>query len=416
MKILLLAPHPFYQERGTPIAVNLLLQALSGMGHQVDVLTYPEGIDVAYPGVTIHRIRRPPLVRNIPPGPSLKKILCDAVMVGHAVRMARQARYDVVHAVEEAVYMAMRIRRLTGIPYVYDMDSAMARQIAEKFPWAAFLRPWLERFERSAARGAMAVVPVCEALADVARGYGAGQVFLLHDISLLQPATDADRAAVRALIPPAGDVVTFMYVGNLESYQGIDLLLDSFALASGALPARSTAQAPARTAGQPSPGPASMRPDPSMRLIVVGGREADVQRYRAKAAVLGLERSASFLGPQPVGRMAALFEAADVLVSPRIKGNNTPMKLYSYLASGRAVLATDLPTHTQALAADTACLAPAAPAAFAAAMQALASDPALRRGLGERAAAVARERHSREAFAREASALYTWLGGAVTKS
>ena len=59
MRILLLAPHPFYQERGTPIAVNLLLQALSGLGYQVDVLTYPEGSEVSYPGVTLHRIRRP---------------------------------------------------------------------------------------------------------------------------------------------------------------------------------------------------------------------------------------------------------------------------------------------------------------------------------------------------------------------
>ena len=35
----------------------------------------------------------------------------------------------------------------------------------------------------------------------------------------------------------------------------------------------------------------------------------------------------------------ALFEAADVLVSPRIRGNNTPMKIYSYLESGKAILA-----------------------------------------------------------------------------
>ena len=88
LNILLLAPHPFYQERGTPIAVNLLLQALSGQGHTVDVLTYHEGTDVAYPGVTIHRIRRPPFARNVPPGPSLKKILCDLFMFPKALGMA----------------------------------------------------------------------------------------------------------------------------------------------------------------------------------------------------------------------------------------------------------------------------------------------------------------------------------------
>ena len=34
-RILLLAPHPFYQERGTPIAVDLLLGALSRRGCRV---------------------------------------------------------------------------------------------------------------------------------------------------------------------------------------------------------------------------------------------------------------------------------------------------------------------------------------------------------------------------------------------
>jgi len=48
MRILFLAPHPFYQDRGTPIAVNLMLQALSERGEEVDVLTYHEGRNVSY--------------------------------------------------------------------------------------------------------------------------------------------------------------------------------------------------------------------------------------------------------------------------------------------------------------------------------------------------------------------------------
>ena len=37
------------------------------------------------------------------------------------------------------------------------------------------------------------------------------------------------------------------------------------------------------------------------------------------------------------------------MVSPRIQGLNTPMKIFSYLDSGRPVVATSLPTHTQVL-------------------------------------------------------------------
>ena len=46
MRILLMAPQPFYIERGTPIAVKLLARALCSAGHTVDLLTYHEGEDV----------------------------------------------------------------------------------------------------------------------------------------------------------------------------------------------------------------------------------------------------------------------------------------------------------------------------------------------------------------------------------
>ena len=102
MKILLLAPQPFYEERGTPIAVDLLLKALSDRGESVDVLTYPIGEERQYPGVTIHRLPKIPGIRKVKPGPSLPKIVCDVVMMFRAARMARRTRYDVVHAVEES--------------------------------------------------------------------------------------------------------------------------------------------------------------------------------------------------------------------------------------------------------------------------------------------------------------------------
>ena len=53
-----------------------------------------------------------------------------------------------------------------------------------------------------------------------------------------------------------------------------------------------------------------------------------------------------------------------MLVSPRIAGTNTPLKLYAYLKTGKPIVATDLPTHTQVLTSQTALLAPPDPRAF----------------------------------------------------
>ncbi len=378
MNILFLAPHPFFQERGTPIAVDLLLGALSRRGHRVDVVTFHEGADRAYPGVPLHRIPRLPGVRGIRPGFSLKKLLCDLLLLRVALRLAARGRYQVVHAVEEAVFVAMLLRRRHGIPYLYDMDSSLPRQMIEKHPWLAAAGPLMRAAERRAVRGALAVVPVCDALAEAIRPYGPRRVVVLRDVSLLAGApggAGAPPPAVAALTRPR-----FLYLGNLERYQGIDLLLDSFArLRQGGTPAS---------------------------LVVAGGTDAHVRRYTARARRLGLGAAACFLGPWPVARMADLVAAADVLVSPRLRGENTPMKIYSYLASGKPILATDLPTHTQVLARDTAVLAVPEPAAFAAAMRRLAENPAVGRALADRARALAVERYSPAVFERTVQALY----------
>src|SRR4029079_16372244 len=174
-------PHPFFQARGTPLAVRTVLEFLSARGHQVDVLTLHEGEDVTIPECRIYRIPRLPGVRNVRAGFSFKKVACDAVMVVECLRMVRRTRYDLIHAVEESAFIAALASAVSGIPYIYDMDSSLAEQLVERFPR---LHPTL-RFLRycesiavrrslgvctvfAAADGGMGVLTVCAALEDVA--------------------------------------------------------------------------------------------------------------------------------------------------------------------------------------------------------------------------------------------------------
>src|SRR5690606_25531866 len=69
-----------------------------------------------------------------------------------------------------------------------------------------------------------------------------------------------------------------------------------------------------------------------------------------------------------------------------------PMKIYSYLDSGRPVVATRLPTHTQVLDDEIACLVDPKPADLADGLLRLFRDAELRTELARRA----RERFQRE--------------------
>jgi glycosyltransferase involved in cell wall biosynthesis len=374
MRILIIAPQPYYSERGTPIAVELLIRALLERGDDVEVLTYHEGEDRPATGVPIHRIKPWFRIKGIPPGPSLKKILCDFFLFWKAASLIRKGGYDLVHALEEAAVIAAILCPRKRMPFIYDMDSSMATQIEDKYPALGFVGKVFFRLEGWSARRAHAVIPMCEALVDQYEAFNPGRFYVLHDVSLrLQESAEAKEVVASLDFKCVESAVKFMYIGNLEQYQGIDLLLDAFAIAVG-------------------------QGHENIHLVIVGGRQDDIDRYVEKSRSLGLSGHVIFCGPRPVTELGALMDRADVLVSPRIEGINTPMKVYSYMDSGRALLATRLPTHTQVLDDGLACLVDAEPDAMAAGIARIATSSQYREKIAAAAKQRARERHTYPAF------------------
>lgn len=381
MNVLFLAPHPFYQDRGTTIAEKLLLMTLASRGYRIDLVTYHEGNTIEYENVNIHRILKIPFVRNIRPGFSWKKLVCDFFMFFKALSLASKKRYQVIHAVEESVFIALFLKFVFKIPYVYDMDSSLPQQLVEKYSAFALINPLLRFFETIAIRNSEVVVPVCDSLAEIVEKRSPKKIVTLRDVSLLKDVKKREEGGLREELGTDGLVL--MYVGNLEPYQGIDLLLESFAL--------------------------TLREIGKANLIIIGGTPTDIQKYKEKSLLLGIENRVHFLGPKPMEILSEYLSQADILVSPRIKGTNTPMKIYSYLHSGKAVLATDLPTHTQVLNDQVAMLTAPSPEEFSKGMLCLIQDENLRLQLGNAGKKLIEEKYSYDSFKKELNALYDWL-------
>jgi glycosyltransferase involved in cell wall biosynthesis len=98
--------------------------------------------------------------------------------------------------------------------------------------------------------------------------------------------------------------------------------------------------------------------------------------------------------------LGGLLTQADVLVSPRSQGTNTPMKLYSYMASGTAIAATDRLTHTQVLTHDTAVLADPTPEAYGAGLRSLLESEDVRKRLSGSALEAVNTTYSMDNFTR----------------
>lgn len=379
MRILLLAPHPFYQERGTPIAVDMLLSSLSEQGHQVDVVTFNEGESRGYSNVKLFRINPMPMLTGLKPGFSIKKIYLDVWLFFKAFSLLRKNKYDIVHAVEESGFMAAYFKYRFKTPFVLDMDSLMATQLVDKFKFLKPMEKILRRVEAYPIKRASVVVPVCQAIADEAVKYNQDNVFLLKDVSLARSTNEpVSVESIRDVYGISSPI--FMYIGNLESYQGIDLMLDSM---KGYI-----------TKGEG-------------HLVIIGGSDSDIQRYKQRVKDLAIADSVSIIGRKPVSEISAYMKQADVLMSPRVQGENTPMKIYSYLDSGVPVLATDLPTHTQVISSDIGMLCNPEAAEMAQAMHELIASKEYRSALSERASAFIKEEHSLDAYQRQLKLIYS---------
>jgi glycosyltransferase involved in cell wall biosynthesis len=99
--------------------------------------------------------------------------------------------------------------------------------------------------------------------------------------------------------------------------------------------------------------------NPKILFISVGGTEEENRRYEKLAHELALDRQVRFLGNQSKQRLALFQRVADVLLMPFPKKAHyeyfmSPLKTFEYMASGRPIIASDLPSIREVLSEHTA--------------------------------------------------------------
>jgi len=384
MRILLVSPQPFFRVRGTPINIRNVLKALSDAGHDVDFLCYPFGEDLRLPGLRILRSPGVLGIKDIKVGPSPAKFPLDALMACRSTWLLLCGTYDVVHSVEEAVFFTAPIARLKKIPYIYDMDSFISDQLSYSgfIKWKPLLKG-VEWMEKKALNKASCVITVCQALTDSAKRLAPeASVVQIEDAPLEEsffPDTEGAEALREQL--GLGDRPCVVYTGNLEAYQGIPLLVEAMAELR------------------------KKREDAV--LVIVGGEDRHRKILEEQVVALGLKNQIFFTGALPMEKMPACMTLAEVLVSPRVKGENTALKLYGYMQTGKAIVATRLPTHTQILDESTSWLCELDPLSMAQSLfEALTSDSTTR---GEKAAALIEEKFGLARFFKQIQEVYDSL-------
>jgi glycosyltransferase involved in cell wall biosynthesis len=326
MKILMLAPEPFFQPRGTPISIYFRIKALSDLGHRTNLVTYPLGEDVEFRNFTISRVPNLLRIRKIKIGPSFIKLPLDIGLLIRAIWELAKGRPDVIFSHEEAGWFGAALGKISGTPHIYDMHSSLPQQL-ENFHFSKsklLIKIFLE-LERFVLKNSKAVIVICRDLLEYVqkKGYGEKAVFLENFIDFNdfeeQPLPTDLINKKKSEVAPRGEKIV-LYAGNFEPYQGIPLLIEAFTRVKSAAV-----------------------------LLVVGGSKSEHDEMRKKANGLGLGKRLVFVEKVPPQQVVLYIALCDVLISPRVSGTNTPLKIYSFLKSGKPLVATRLWTHTQIL-------------------------------------------------------------------
>ncbi len=324
MKILMLAPEPFFQPRGTPISIFFRLKALSAMGHHVDLITYPLGEDKVFENVRILRVPKLIGLKKIKIGPSWAKIPLDFLMLLKTISRLLKGRYDVVFSHEEASFFGTASSRVWRLPHIYDMHSSLPQQLGNfEFTRSQALKKIFTRLENYVLKRSAAIIVICPDLYNQVEKAGHSQktVLLENFLDFETPETSPEELRSKRKEFAEPDEKLVLYAGNFQPYQGIPLLLEAAS---------------------------HMRGEP-VRFLLVGDTPDAVKGMQEKAGELGIADRISFTGQVSPSQVPLYIGLSDALVSPRLSGTNTPLKIYSFLKSGKPLIATDLWTHSQVL-------------------------------------------------------------------
>ena len=125
----------------------------------------------------------------------------------------------------------------------------------------------------------------------------------------------------------------------------------------------------------------------------------------------GLQNTVTCVGHQPSQDLPEWMAVADALISPRVHGDNTPLKIYTYMYSSKPIVATNLLTHTQVLDPSVAILTEPTAKGLAQGIVEVLEDPERARQLGREANLRVRSQYSAEAFSQKLLAAYAEILG-----
>lgn len=365
LRILMVAPTMFFADYGCHVRILEEANVLQRMGHQVTILAYPNGRDIA--GLHVERCWGVPFNYRVIVGSSRHKIYLDVMLALKSVSYVLRNRPHIIHAhLHEGALLGWFLSRLTGAPLVFDFQGSMTAEMIDHHflsgPNSRLYRPlrWLEQRIDRAAPVVLTSSLHASKLLNEEFGVPSERIIPLPDCvnpETFSPQIISQEEKIRlkqALgIPPDRHLI--VYLGLLTEYQGIGLLLEAVR------------------------GMAGRRAD--FHVLLMGFPHAF---YQTRAMEMGIADRFTFTGKIAYEDAPRYLALGDIAVAPKLSATEGSGKLLNYMSMALPTVAFPVPVSREYLG-EWGIYAPecSAPALATALEEALNMSVATRTQLGE---------------------------------
>jgi glycosyltransferase involved in cell wall biosynthesis len=312
----MIAPTPYFADRGCHVRIYEEARALTKLGHEVCIVTYHLGRDM--PGIRVVRTAQIPWYSKLEAGPSWHKPYLDLLLLWKTVTEVRSFRPHLIHAhLHEGTLIGSVLKKIFHIPLLFDYQGSLSGE-SLNHGFFSVTSPLLKIFkfiERFIDRRADHIITSSDK----------GRQELIHDwgiepekVTNLIDGVDTEvfrpypQSEARRELGIPGHVKLVVYLGLFNQYQGVDLLLDAIALVR--------------------------EKTPDIRFLLMGFPEKEYQR---KAFDMGIDDVITFTGRVSYDRAPFLLSAGDLAVSPKLSQTEANGKLFNYMACGLPTVAFD---------------------------------------------------------------------------
>jgi len=327
LRILMIAPTPYFSDRGCHVRIFEEAKALIARGHQVRIVSYHLGRDLE--PVPVDRIPALPWYRKQEAGPSWHKPYLDLLLLCKAMAVARRFKPNLIHGhLHEGALIGWAVARFRKIPLLFDYQGSLCGEslnhgFFRKGSFQHRLFNWIEgKIQCLADLIITSSTPAVQELATVWK-QDAGRVIALPDGVDTAVFRHYSRKDARQQLGLDEEVPVIIYLGLLNRYQGVDLLLQAAKVL--------------------------IQQGRMFHLVLMGYPD---QLYRQKADELNIASFITFTGLVDYARAPQMLAAGDLAVSPKISDTEANGKLLNYMACGLPVVAFETPVNRELLGSD----------------------------------------------------------------